>query len=96
MAAKLMDSVLENSINQGLKTNLKNAMSNAGVEVSPDAGLWQYPEIIRNKMAANTVNGINIVGKDCIKISYTVENDTINYEILCSISERVPRKFLNA
>lgn len=85
MAAKLMDSVLENSINQGLKTNLKNAMSNAGVEVSPDAGLWQYPEIIRNKMAANTVNGINIAGKDCIKISYTVENDTINYEIGTSI-----------
>lgn len=80
-----MDSVLENSINQGLKNNLKNAISSAGVKVNSETGLWQYPEIIRNKMAVNTVNGINLVGGDCIKISYTVENDTINYEIGTSI-----------
>ena len=85
MAGKLMDSVLENSINQGLKNNLKNAMSGAGVKVNSDTGLWQYPEIIRNKMAVNTVNGINLVGGDCIKISYTVENDVINYEIGTSV-----------
>jgi hypothetical protein len=81
MAAKLMDSVLENSINQGLKHNLKNAMSGAGVNVDNNTGLWQYPEIIRNKMAINTVNGINLAGKDCIKITPTVENDIITYEI---------------
>ena len=85
MAGGLMDSVLENSINQGLKNNLKNAMEGAGVKVSSKTGLWQYPEIIRNKMAANTVNGINLVGGDCIKISYTVDNDIVNYEIATSI-----------
>lgn len=81
MANKLMDSVLENSINQGLKNNLNNALSDTGVKVSSKVGLWQYPEIIRNKMAVNTINGINITGNDCIKISYTVDNDIMNYEI---------------
>lgn len=85
MASKLMDSVLENSINQGLKNNLKTAMEGAGVKVPSQTGLWQYPEIIRNKMAVNTVNGINLVGGDCIKISYTVDNDIVNYEIATSI-----------
>lgn len=81
----LMDSVLENSVNQGLKNNLKTAIENAGVKVSSSTGLWQYPEIIRNKMAVNTVNGINLVGGDCINISYTVTDDKINYEISTSI-----------
>lgn len=85
MANKLMDSVLENSINQGLKHNLKNAIEGAGVKIPSSTGLWQYPDIIRNKMAVNTVNGINIVGGDCIKISYTVDNDILNYEISTSI-----------
>ena len=85
MSGGLMDSVLENSINHGLKNNLKNAMEDIGVKVSSQTGLWQYPEIIRNKMAANTVNGINLVGGDCIKISYTVDNDTVNYEIATSV-----------
>lgn len=85
MAGGLMDSVLENSINQGLKNNLKTAIEGAGVKVPSKTGLWQYPEIIRNKMAVNTVNGINLVGGDCIKISYTVENDIVNYEIATSL-----------
>lgn len=85
MAGKLMDSVLENSINQGLKNNLKTAIENAGVKVSARTGLWQYPEIIRNKLAANTINGINIVGGDCINISHSVENDVIKYEITTSL-----------
>lgn len=85
MANKLMDSVLENSINQGLKQNLKRSIEHAGVNVSSSVGLWQYPEIIRKKMAANTVNGINLIGGDCINISYTVNNDIINYEISTSI-----------
>ena len=80
-----MDSVLENSINQGLKNNLKNAMEGAGVKVSSNTGLWQYPEIIRKKMAVNTVNGINLIGDDCINISYTVDNDLLTYEISTSL-----------
>lgn len=80
-----MDSVLENSINQGLKNNLKTAMASAGVKVSSKTGLWQYPKIIREKMAINTINGINLIGGDCIKITPTVENDIINYEISTSI-----------
>lgn len=86
MAGGLMDSVLENSINQGLKTNLKKAMEGAGVKVTSNTGLWEYPEIIRSKMAVNTVNGINLIGGDCIKISYTVDdNDVMNYEISTSV-----------
>lgn len=85
MAGGLMDSVLENSINQGLKNNLKNAMEGAGVKVSSNTGLWQYPEIIRKKMAVNTVNGINLIGDDCINISYTVDNDILTYEISTSL-----------
>lgn len=85
MAERLMDSVLENSINHGLKNNLKRAMEGAGVKVASNTGLWQYPEIIRKKMAVNTVNGINLIGGDCIKIIPTVENDIINYEISTSV-----------
>ena len=85
MADGLMDSVLENSINHGLKNNFKNALEDTGIKVSSNIGLWQYPEIIRNKMAVNTVNGINIVGGDCINISYTVDNDVMTYEIGTSI-----------
>lgn len=85
MAGGLMDSVLENSINHGLKNNLKKAMEGAGVKVTSDTGLWQYPDIIRKKMAVNTVNGINLIGGDCIKIIPTIENDIINYEITTSI-----------
>lgn len=85
MAEGLMDSVLENSINQGLKNNFKTAMEEVGVKVSSTTSLWQYPEIIRKKMAVNTVNGINLIGGDCIKITPTVENDVINYEISTSI-----------
>jgi hypothetical protein len=85
MAKGLMDSVIENSINHGLKNNLKNAIETAGVRVTSDTGLWQYPEIIRSKMASNTVNGINIIGGDCINIDYTVNNDVITYEIKTSI-----------
>lgn len=85
MANGLMDSVLENSINQGLKNNLKNAIESVGVKVNSDVGLWQYPEIIRKRLAANTINGINIVGGDCISINPTVENDIITYEITTSL-----------
>lgn len=80
-----MDSVLENSINQGLKNNLKHAMEGAGVKVASNTGLWQYPEIIRNKMAVNTVNNINIVGGDCINVSYTADGDLLTYEISTSL-----------
>ena len=52
MAKGLMDSVIENSINHGLKNNLKNAIETAGVRVTSDTGLWQYPEIIRNTKAS--------------------------------------------
>lgn len=76
-----MGSVLENSINQGLKNNLRTAMQNVGVSVSNNIGLWQYPEIIRKKMAANTITGINLLGKDIINISYKVDNDIMTYEI---------------
>lgn len=85
MAGGLMDSVLENSINQGLKSNLKNAIEGAGVRVSSNTGLWQYPEIIRNKMAVNTVNNINLVGGDCINVSYTADGDLLTYEISTSL-----------
>ena len=62
MASKLMDSVLENSINQGLKNNLKTAMEGAGVKVPSKTG---YGNILRSyvtKWPVNTVNGINLVG----------------------------------
>lgn len=85
MAGGLMDSVLENSINQGLKNNLKDAIEGAGVKVPSHTGLWQYPEIIRNKMAVNTVNNINLIGGDCINVTYTADGDTITYEISTSI-----------
>ena len=86
MARGLMDSVIENSINHGLKHNLQEAMGGVGVKIAPEAGLWEYPEIIRNKMAVNTINGINIIGGDCIKINRSVDdNNVMNYEIITSI-----------
>lgn len=81
MNNKLMNSVLENSINQGLKTNLKNAIQSSGVSVSNKTGLWQYPEIIKNKLVANTITGINLLGKDIINISCVTNTDIMTYEI---------------
>lgn len=86
MATKLMDSIVENSINQGLKNNLKDAIASAGVKVTANTGLWEYPEIIRNKMAINTINGINLIAGDSIKITHSVDdNNTSNFEISTSI-----------
>ena len=42
----LFDSIIENSINTGIKNNLADAITNAGVKVPASTGLWEYPEIL--------------------------------------------------
>ena len=43
--------------------------------------LWEYPEIIRNNLVAKTVSNINILGKDIIDISTSLENNQMVYNI---------------
>lgn len=77
----LFDGVLENSINVGLQSNLKNAIENAGVHVPANAGLWHYPEIIRKNLVSKTVTGINIIGSDIINIDTSSDGDIVTYKL---------------
>ena len=77
----LFGSVLENSVNTGLKNNLDNAIANAGVKVPPAAGLWEYPEIIRKNLVSKTVTGINILGKDIINIDTSSDGEVLTYNL---------------
>lgn len=79
--AGLLDSVLENSMSAGLQTNLKNAITDAGVKVPSSTCLWQYPEVIRQNLVSKTVTGVNILGGDVINIDTKVENDVVTYNI---------------
>ena len=62
----------------GIQTNLKDALEDAGVKVPSNTCLWEYPDIIRKNLIAKTVSGINIIGKDIIKVDQ--ESDGVNVE----------------
>jgi hypothetical protein len=83
--AGLLDSVLENSMSAGLQTNLKNAITDAGVKVPSSTCLWQYPEVIRKNLVSKTVTGVNILGGDVINIDTKVENDIVFTEYVCKL-----------
>ena len=67
------NSILNNSMATGLQINLKDAIEDVGGQVPEKACLWEYPEIIRKNLTAKTINIINLIGKDIIKINS--END---------------------
>jgi hypothetical protein len=73
--------IVENSMLNGLQMNLKDAIEYAGVNVSNNDCLWQYPEIIRTKLIANTINNVNLAGKDIINISQTTNDTELVYNI---------------
>lgn len=77
----LFGSVLENSVNTGLKNNLDNAINNAGVKVPANLGLWEYPELIRKNLVSKTVTGINILGKDVVNIDISSDGDIVTYNL---------------
>lgn len=77
----LFEGVLENSVNVGTRSNLKNAIENAGIVVPADAGLWEYPEIIRKNLVSKTVTGINIAGRDVINIDVSSDGEVVKYDI---------------
>ena len=79
--SNIFDNILENSINIGLQKNFKNALEDAGVNVSESIGLWHYPDIIRQNLISKTVNGVNILGGDIINIQTTVKDDILTYNI---------------
>lgn len=83
MAAResLFDSILENSISTGIKSNLEDAITNAGVKVPKSAGLWEYPDIIRKNLVNKTVTGINILGKDVINIDISSDGNVVTYNL---------------
>lgn len=87
MASKgsLFDGVLENSMNAGLQSNLKNSIENAGIHVPANTCLWQYPEIIRKNLVSKTVTGINIIGKDIINIETSSDGDVLTYNLSTTI-----------
>ena len=73
--------IVEHSMLNGLQMNLKDAIESAGVTISKSDCLWQYPEIIRNNLIAKTINNVNFLGKDIIKVYQTTENDELIYNI---------------
>lgn len=77
----LFDSILESSINTGIKSNLEDAITNAGVKVPKSTGLWEYPEIIRKNLVNKTVTGINILGGDVINIDISSNEDVVTYNL---------------
>lgn len=77
----LFDHILENSINTGLKSNLDAAITNAGVKVPKNVGLWEYPDIIRKNLVSKTVTGINILGGDVINIDISSDGDIVTYNL---------------
>lgn len=77
----LFDNVLENSINTGLQTNLKESIESAGIKIPASKCLWQYPKIIRDNLVTKTVNGINIRGGDVINITTESDGDVLTYNI---------------
>ena len=81
MSKQHIDSILGNSMTVGLQKNLKDALEDVGVKVPSSVCLWQYPELIRNSLVANTISGINIEGKDIIHINTISEGDKVSYEI---------------
>ena len=80
----LFDSVLENSVNTGLKTNFENAITNAGVRIPSGTCMWEYPDIIRKNLISKTVTGINIIGGDVINIDTSSDGDVLTYKISTS------------
>lgn len=77
----LFDSILENSISTGIKTNLEDAITNAGVKIPKSTGLWEYPEIIRKNLVNKTVTGINILGGDVINIDVSSDENVVTYNL---------------
>jgi hypothetical protein len=81
----IMDNIIEKSIVNGAEQNLKNALSDVGVDVPKDTCIWTIPDLIRKTLVSNTINNINLKGKGGIKITPKAENDTITYTLSTSI-----------
>ena len=79
--AGIIDNVIENSMSNGLQTNLKSAIETSGGEIPENTCLWQYPEIIRKQLIAKTVAGLNLIGKDIIHIESELNNNQLIYNI---------------
>lgn len=77
----IFDSILENSMNTGLKSNLDAAILSAGVKIPKNTGLWEYPDIIRKNLVSKTVTGINILGKDIINIDMSSDGNIVTYNL---------------
>lgn len=73
--------ILDTSMKNGFKMNLKDAIEDVGVKVSDSTCLWEYPEIIRKNLSSNAINKINLKGKDIIRISNERENCEDVYSI---------------
>ncbi len=76
--------VLDSSMKVGFQMNLKDAIEDCGVDVPSSICLWQYPELIRSKLIANTVGNVNIKGKDIINITTDKEDGQICYTLSTS------------
>ena len=73
--------IVERSMLNGLQMNLKDAIESAGTYVPDSTCLWQYPEIIKDKLIAKTIKGVNLLGKDIINIYQTQDNEAVSYNI---------------
>lgn len=77
--SEIFDGLLDNSINTGIKKNIKDAIESLGVSVPANACLWEYPDIIRKKLVANAL--ADVKAHDIIKIYTTLEDNRPVYNI---------------
>ena len=77
--SEIFDGLLDNSINTGIKKNIKDAIESLGVRVPANTCLWEYPDIIRTKLVANAL--ADVKAHDIIKIYTTLEDNKPVYNI---------------
>lgn len=85
MNSTILDNILETSMVNGVEQNLKDALTDVGVNVPENACLWDVSNLIRKTLVSNTINGVNIKGAGAIKIVPTVDNDNITYTISVNV-----------
>lgn len=81
----IMDNIIEKSIVNGAEQNIKDALTDVGVNVPKETCLWTIPDLIRKTLVSNIITGINLKGKGGIKITPTSENNVVTYNISTSI-----------
>ena len=77
----LMDNITETTLVNGIEQKIKNAIVDVGGRINYNANLSDVPNIIRNTLVGNKVNGVILKGAGDVKISPTTHQDVVTYTI---------------